>query len=156
MCSAYATRWVRGYVWVGAGCECMGVGRMARYYLQYVGSVCMFKQPWCRGGSGGCITPHGNAQAIISSGTPTPSLCSPQAVAASLLAPQPQCYTWLLPKMQVGGPLSAVFTPAAMAQYQQVFKLLWRLQRVQHGLDRSWSMLKVEVGWGWKGAAERA
>ncbi len=42
-------------------------------------------------------------------------------------------------------PLSTIFSAPVMAQYQRVFRLLWRLKRVEHGLGGAWTCLKVSI-----------
>lgn len=64
---------------------------------------------------------------------------------------------------QLSGPLTSIFThdhqarappggaagpstPAsAMAKYQRIHLLLWRLKRVEHALGHSWSVLKTQT-----------
>lgn len=46
---------------------------------------------------------------------------------------------------ELGPPLSSLFTPAALASYRRVSRLLWRLRRADRGLGVAWRTLKVEV-----------
>ena len=46
-------------------------------------------------------------------------------------------------RYDVHEPLATLFNPPAMASYLRVFRLLWGLKRVEHGLSGAWQMLNA-------------